>query len=357
MTLGHEEWLMEEGPIVPTQIPTASQQSVTGRRIAAAFIDFIPLLALYSVMAAVLGEVDVGGSTTTPQGESRSGFSASLGGWAFLHFVGLALAYYVLTEGMTGTTPGKWVLGLTVVKLDGHPYGWRSVMARNIFRVIDGLPIFYLLGIITIALTRRKRRLGDLAAGTTVVRASQIMEGSAATDSLTTDDDAVGHASSPRTTSLVPRIGLALFAFALVSGLSILVSPRTSDDPQVSLISPGGAETDLQFLATGTLLAFDRAVQQGYFDSFYADMSETFRSQISLDEFEGAFKQMAESGGSIIGIINVRPVFDRASGVDDEGVLKLSGYYPTSPSRLLFDLHYVWEDSSWKLIAFRMNTE
>ena len=134
---------------------------VTGGRIVAAFIDFIPLLILFLVMAATMGEF---GST------DDNGFSVLLtGGPAALFFL-LAWAYYLLSESITGLTLGKWLMGLRVVKLDGEPYDLRAVLLRNIIRIVDVLPVFYLVGLISVAVSQKNQRLGDLAAGTLVVR-------------------------------------------------------------------------------------------------------------------------------------------------------------------------------------------
>jgi uncharacterized RDD family membrane protein YckC len=57
------------------------------------------------------------------------------------------------------------------VKLDGGRYGWKAVLLRNVLRIVDGLPVLYIVGLVTVAVTQRNQRLGDLAAGTLVVRA------------------------------------------------------------------------------------------------------------------------------------------------------------------------------------------
>jgi uncharacterized RDD family membrane protein YckC len=69
-----------------------------------------------------------------------------------------------------GRTPGKRVLGLRVVQSDGAPVGLRASAVRNLLRLVEGLPLSYLPAITCILLTRSNQRLGDLAAGTVVVR-------------------------------------------------------------------------------------------------------------------------------------------------------------------------------------------
>lgn len=69
-----------------------------------------------------------------------------------------------------GQTPGKRRLRLRVIRIDGRPIGFFEALVRNILRWIDFLPSGYALGVMSIMLHRESRRLGDLAAGTVVVK-------------------------------------------------------------------------------------------------------------------------------------------------------------------------------------------
>jgi uncharacterized RDD family membrane protein YckC len=79
------------------------------------------------------------------------------------------LAYFVYTEGKHGQTLGKRALGLVVVTEDGDPIGYGDALVRNVFRVVDALPAFFLLGAAVILVTERGQRVGDLVADTIVV--------------------------------------------------------------------------------------------------------------------------------------------------------------------------------------------
>jgi uncharacterized RDD family membrane protein YckC len=69
-----------------------------------------------------------------------------------------------------GRTPGKRWSNLRVVCDDGSPVTFRASALRNVLRLVDILPGLYLVGTIAIFATRNNQRLGDLAAGTLVVR-------------------------------------------------------------------------------------------------------------------------------------------------------------------------------------------
>ncbi|NNF16047.1 MAG: RDD family protein [Gammaproteobacteria bacterium] len=70
-----------------------------------------------------------------------------------------------------GRTPGKAVMGIRVVNSNGAPVTLSTSVIRNLLRVVDFLPLMYLLGAASTLLTHTFQRLGDIVAGTYVVYA------------------------------------------------------------------------------------------------------------------------------------------------------------------------------------------
>ena len=85
----------------------------------------------------------------------------------FLIFFGYPILFEVLDG---GRSIGKRATGLRVVRLDGGPIGFGAAAIRNIMRLIDLLPGGYAVGAIAILATPHNQRLGDMAAGTVVIR-------------------------------------------------------------------------------------------------------------------------------------------------------------------------------------------
>ncbi|MBV9122455.1 MAG: RDD family protein [Planctomycetes bacterium] len=83
--------------------------------------------------------------------------------------------YFLLTEGLLSTTPGKFLCGLCVRTLSGGRCSWAQAAIRTVFRFVEANPILLgaLPGAITVLVTRRHQRLGDLLAGTVVVSSSE----------------------------------------------------------------------------------------------------------------------------------------------------------------------------------------
>jgi uncharacterized RDD family membrane protein YckC len=127
-----------------------------GSRFIAGAIDLA--LELVLVLLAALGAFGLLGG----------GVAAAL--FAMAAFAALYL-YNVLFEVLaSGRTPGKRLTHLRVVRDRGTPVDLPASAIRNLLRLIDLLPAAYLVGLLSILLTKRNQRVGDLAAGTLVIR-------------------------------------------------------------------------------------------------------------------------------------------------------------------------------------------
>jgi uncharacterized RDD family membrane protein YckC len=79
------------------------------------------------------------------------------------------LYHPVLEVALRGRTPGKRFAGVRIVTLDGATPGAGPILVRNLFRIVDSLPLLYALGLAVVLTTRNSVRIGDLAAGTVVI--------------------------------------------------------------------------------------------------------------------------------------------------------------------------------------------
>jgi uncharacterized RDD family membrane protein YckC len=68
-----------------------------------------------------------------------------------------------------GQTPGKRIAGIRVIKNSGRALNVYEVIGRNLLRAIDSLPTLYIVGIISMMISRQNQRLGDLLVGSIVV--------------------------------------------------------------------------------------------------------------------------------------------------------------------------------------------
>lgn len=126
-------------------------------------------LTVFVLGAAIL--LAVMGSAIT-SGEVTSAAKAGLGIILLLLFAA-QWAYFLFWEATFGRSPGKMAVGVRVVTTSGRPIGWRAAALRNLLRAADLLPIGYLVGVVSMALSPRFQRLGDIVAGTMVVAPEQ----------------------------------------------------------------------------------------------------------------------------------------------------------------------------------------
>ena len=70
---------------------------------------------------------------------------------------------------LEGQTLGKKLLAIRVVKIDGYQASVWDFVLRWLFRVVDIIGPFWVIGLITMASNKRHQRLGDMAAGTAVI--------------------------------------------------------------------------------------------------------------------------------------------------------------------------------------------
>jgi uncharacterized RDD family membrane protein YckC len=141
-----------------------------GSRLVAIIVDTIILWVILAIIAIPLGMSAVLFSMTDVTSAANS--LAMMGAWA--SFMVLAavinLGYFTYLEGTSGQTIGKKVVNIKVVKENGNKLTFVDAFVRTILRIIDGIGA-YLLGFIVILATEKKQRIGDMAAGTIVVKA------------------------------------------------------------------------------------------------------------------------------------------------------------------------------------------
>jgi uncharacterized RDD family membrane protein YckC len=76
------------------------------------------------------------------------------------------LYHIVLELALHGRTPGKRLARVHIVARDGSSPKVGALLTRNVFRLVDSLPLFYGIGLVTTLVTKDHIRIGDMAAGT-----------------------------------------------------------------------------------------------------------------------------------------------------------------------------------------------
>lgn len=168
-----EETLIIE---TPERVPLAFALASIGNRFLAVAVDhFIQYVTIFIVTWIFLSVSGLSNSF----GKSGAGLFDEMPKWtiAILIIIVFALfsGYFILFEWLwNGQTPGKRLMKLRVIREDGRPITFWEALARNLLRIFDTFPGFFLpvysVGLITVFMSRRDQRIGDLFAGTVVVR-------------------------------------------------------------------------------------------------------------------------------------------------------------------------------------------
>lgn len=146
----------------PEQIDLSFQKAGIGSRFYAALID-TGLLALIALIGYYVNR-----NFIRELGDTLGNWLGAFGG---IIVFALFWGYYMVSEVTTnGQSLGKRALGLRVIKEGGYPIGFADSAIRNLVRLVDFLPFFYGAGLLAMLINKDWRRLGDLAAGTLVVK-------------------------------------------------------------------------------------------------------------------------------------------------------------------------------------------
>src|SRR5437667_11256263 len=155
------------GVETPEHVDVRFELAGVGSRVAAGLLDL--LLLWLGLVLRWLGGRTIASGITRPHGMARGWVTAAL----ILLTFSLVWGYFTLFEALNGgRTPGKQLLGIRVVMDTGRSLTAQAAVVRNLVRFIDcyfpALP--FAPALLAIALHPSNKRLGDMAAGTIVVR-------------------------------------------------------------------------------------------------------------------------------------------------------------------------------------------
>jgi uncharacterized RDD family membrane protein YckC len=141
-----------------------------GTRFCALVVDYLLMgvIAAALIILAVMLEIGL---------PAQMRGNANLWILAFLAGIVLALTtgYFIVFEWlMRGQTPGKKALKIRVIRDDGTPVTVHEVLVRNVVRLVDMIPGIYAVGVLFMFPSRLSKRLGDIAAGTIVIKEEQL---------------------------------------------------------------------------------------------------------------------------------------------------------------------------------------
>jgi uncharacterized RDD family membrane protein YckC len=152
----------QRGIVTPEAVLLEFETAGVGSRTIAKVIDVTAQAMLLYLLAFAIGIVSIGGAVPEVLGVVM----------VAVGLLGVYFGYPVLFETLwNGRTPGKTAMGLRVVTVEGAPIRFRHAMIRAVVGIVDfWIPPGGATAIVAAILSRRTQRLGDMAAGTIVLR-------------------------------------------------------------------------------------------------------------------------------------------------------------------------------------------
>ena len=164
-TIATEETLVIE---TPERVPLHFALASIGNRFLACALDHaIQVLTLLLILLSGLALASLASWENSLESAPKWVYAVMIL-LVFLIFTG----YFAFFEWLwSGQTPGKRWLKLRVIREDGRPITFWEASVRNLIRTLDMMPVpFYSVGLISVFVTSRDQRVGDMVAGTVVVR-------------------------------------------------------------------------------------------------------------------------------------------------------------------------------------------
>ncbi len=160
----------EYSVLTPERVSLQYDIAGIGSRGAAAIVDtVIQSVALIVIFVALTAGLAAGSAFLSVG--SGPGAATLFLALFILALFAVADGYFMLFEILwNGQTPGKRMVGIRVIRENGYPMRPIDAVIRNLVRMVDWLPGAYGIGVLTMLLNKRSKRLGDFASGTIVVR-------------------------------------------------------------------------------------------------------------------------------------------------------------------------------------------
>lgn len=139
-----------------------------------------------------------------------------------------------------------------------------------------------------------------------------------------------------------PKTGVSENRFSLVGKTPMFAESMTREMP---------SDRELRRLVRGSMLEFGEAIKTKSFSGFYLYISRAWRSQITEKRLQDAFQGFIEQHVNLGGVSDVEPVFDPPPQMTTDGLLLVSGHYPTKPYEVYFAFKFIYELPEWKLFG------
>ena len=134
-------------------------------------------------------------------------------------------------------------------------------------------------------------------------------------------------------------------------GLNVKATPFVANTGKMP------TDKELNTLALDSLLLFNAAIQTKSFENFYVKIAKLWQKEATPEQLLEIFQSFIDKEINIASIAKLAPTFEGTPTVNEDGLLVIKGSYPTQPSKVVFQLKYVYEDENWKLVGINVQVK
>ena len=134
-------------------------------------------------------------------------------------------------------------------------------------------------------------------------------------------------------------------------GLNVKATPFVANTGKMP------TDKELNTLALDSLLLFNAAILTKSFENFYVKIAKLWQKEATPEQLLEIFQSFIDKEINIASIAKLAPTFEGTPTVNEDGLLVIKGSYPTQPSKVVFQLKYVYEDENWKLVGINVQVK
>ena len=144
------------------------------------------------------------------------------------------------------------------------------------------------------------------------------------------------------------RVLLRRFDIKAISVLAVVLA-TSFFTPAYSAPVPNDDEQEI--LVKTTLMTFNDANLTGNYNILYDKAAKQFRAQIPLQKVTDSFKEFRDKKINLESIVGDELDSSKKASIDGDGVLNLKGRFKNDEKKIRYDLNFVYQDGTWKLLG------
>lgn len=114
-------------------------------------------------------------------------------------------------------------------------------------------------------------------------------------------------------------------------------------------------EEDMIEMVMNAAKRFSLAVNAKDAEEFHKTFSNQFKQQFTVEKLNEIYKPFYDLEIDLMVLQQYSPVFEEKPTIDENGILRIKGYFPTEPNKFYFNQTYIYEGLGWKLMGYSVN--